>query len=89
VNRVGARAPRGVEDRIDAEVALRRRCGPDGHRLIRLARMGRPRIRLAVDGDGVDPQLLAGPDDPQRYLAAVGDEHFMQHEASETNDRDS
>ena len=36
-------------------------------------------IGRGVDGYGVDIQLLAGPKNAQRDLAAIGDEHLFQH----------
>jgi hypothetical protein len=32
-----------------------------------------------MHGDGLDAHLLAGADDPERYLAAVGDQYFLKH----------
>ena len=62
------------EDRVDPQVALgrRRRPEPDGD-------VGHPDVlgvgvRVAVDRDRLHPQLVAGTDDPDRDLAAVGDQ---------------
>ena len=38
--------------------------------------MQRLPVGLRVDGDGADPQLAQGAEDPDRDLAAVRDEHF-------------
>jgi len=35
-------------------------------------------IGLAVDDDRLDPELAAGPDDPESDLAAVGDEDLIE-----------
>ena len=37
------------------------------------------RIHRGVDGHGGDAELLAGPQDAQRDLAAIGDEDFLKH----------
>jgi hypothetical protein len=36
-------------------------------------------VGLAVDGDGLDAELLAGAQDAQRDLAAVGDQDALEH----------
>jgi len=41
-----------------------------------------PRVSLGVHGDGGDAHLLARPVDPERDLAAVGDEDFLEHAAT-------
>ena len=64
----------GVEDRVDPEVALRRRRRPEADRLVGDPDVGRRRVRVAVDRDRLDAELVAGPDDPDRDLAAVRDE---------------
>ena len=38
-------------------------------------------VELGVDGDGGDPQLAAGADDPDGDLAAVGDQDLLEHAA--------
>ena len=38
-------------------------------------------VGLAVDGHRLDPQLPAGPDDPQGDLPAVGDQDFLEQAA--------
>ena len=42
-------------------------------------RVARAAVRLAVDGDRADAELLAGTDDADRDLAPVGDEHGVEH----------
>jgi hypothetical protein len=36
-------------------------------------------ISRRVHGDGLDAEFLAGPQDAQRDLAAIGDEDFLEH----------
>ena len=75
VDGVGAAGQRRLDDEVSAEVAVRsrRRSEPDGG-------VGRSdvqclAIRVAVDRDGGDPQLVTGSDDSQRDLATVRDEN--------------
>jgi hypothetical protein len=37
-------------------------------------------VDIGVDGNGLDAEFLAGPDDAQGDLAAIGDKDFMEHE---------
>ena len=74
VDRLGAARGRGVEDRVDVQVALGggRRSDPD--RPIGQPDVLRRGVHVAVDGDRFHPQLVAGADDPDGDLAPVRDE---------------
>ena len=74
MDRVGARARRGVEDRVDAQVALGRRRPADLDRLVGLADVQGAAIDRRVHRDRRDAALAAGPHHPHGDLAAVGDE---------------
>ena len=65
---------RGVDDRVDAQVALRRRRRPDADRAVRQPDVQRVGVGVAVDGDGLHPRVVTGADDPDGDLAAVGDQ---------------
>ena len=41
--------------------------------------MQRVAVELGVDGDGADAELAARPDDADRDLAPIGDEHLVEH----------
>ena len=41
------------------------------------AHMERVAVGVRIDGDGLEPRVLAGPDDPDGDLAAVGDQDGM------------
>ena len=41
--------------------------------------MQRTGVRVGIDGDGGDAQLLTGTNDADGDLAAVGDEDFTEH----------
>ena len=74
MDRLAARGQRSVEHRVDPQVALRGSRGPDADGRIGEPNMGGAGVGIAVDGDRLDPQLVAGADDPDGDLAAVGDE---------------
>ena len=74
VARVHGLRPRGqgcLDDGVDAQVALGRwrRAEADGG--VGGPDVGRGRVRVGVDRDGLHPHLVTGPDDPERDLAPV------------------
>ena len=71
VDRFGARLARGPDVLGDVEV----RADLDG--LVGRARVQRAAIVGRDDGDGGDPELAAGAEDPERDLAPVGDEQLL------------
>src|SRR6185436_1024987 len=64
------------DDRVGTQVGLRGRRPPERDRLVGLEGERSPAVRLGEDGDGADPELAAGAEDPPRDLAAVGHEHL-------------
>ena len=36
-------------------------------------------VRLRINGHGPDIHFAAGPDDPDRYLASVGNKDLLKH----------
>ena len=79
VDGVGAGDLGRGDDARDVQVALARRRRPDADLLVGEAHVQRLAVGLGVDGDGADAELLAGADDPQRDLAAVGDQDLAEH----------
>ena len=79
VDRVDVRDLGGRDDPRDVEVGLEARARPDADRLVGVAEVQRVLVDLGVDGDGLDPELLAGPDDAQGDLAPVRDEDALEH----------
>ena len=79
----GLRAARaaGGDDRLDPEIALRRRRPPDAHRLVRLLDVQRAAIRLRVHRHGADPHPPRGTDHPAGDLDPVGDEDLVEEHA--------
>ena len=73
---VGAGDLRGGDDRGDVEVALARRGRTDADVVVGVADVQRVAVGLGMDGHGLQAHFLAGQDDAQRDLAAVGDQDF-------------
>ena len=59
-------------------VALVTRRRTDAHVFVGEADVQGVRIRLRMDGDGGEPQFLAGTDHAQRDLTPIGDENFLE-----------
>ena len=79
VHGLGARALDDVEDRGGVEVALGRRLAAEGVGLVGEADVQRVAVELGVHGHRGDAQLLAGADDTDGDLAAVGDQDLGEH----------
>ena len=70
---------RGADDGRHVQVALRGGRRPDAHRLVRQQHVLEAVVGGGMHGHGLDAQLAAGPQDPQRDLAAVGDDELLDH----------
>ena len=79
VNGVGVGDLAGGDDRRDVEVALSGRRRADADRLIGEPGVHRLGVRRGVDGHGLDAELPAGTDDPDRDLPPVGDQDLVEH----------
>ncbi len=82
VDRLGARLFGGLDQGLHVQVALARRRRADVDRLVGVADVEGLFVGVGVDGDGRDAELLAGADDAQRYLPAVGDQNLLEHNPS-------
>ena len=80
MNRIHVADLRGADDPVDLQIRLRARRRPDADGLVRELHMERIHIRLGIHGQRFDAEFLAGADDPEGDLAAVGDEDFLEHE---------
>src|SRR4051794_28413059 len=69
-----------AHDAIDSQIAIgaRRRADADG--FIRELHMERVAVRLGVNRERANPQLLAGADHAQGDFAAICDEDFLEHQ---------
>ena len=79
MHRLGAGFAAGLDDPLDAQIALGRRRRADRHRLVGLAHMQRLGIGIGIDRDGRDPHPPRRSDDPAGDLAAIGDQDFVEH----------
>ena len=69
----------GGDEPGDVQVAVGARRLADADRAVGQLQVGGVAVGLRVDGDDLDAQLLAGADDPQRDLAAVGHQDPLKH----------
>ena len=89
MHRVGAGDLAGGEQRRDVEVAVARRRRADAHALV-----GKPHMHGVGVGGGMhrdrrDAEFLAGAQDAQRDLAAVGNEDLVEHDGNVAHERRS
>ena len=82
VDRVAAGHERGRDDRRGRQVRALRVRRADADRLVGEADRRAIAIGLAVGDDRLDAERAAGAQDPERDLAAVGDEDLAEHQAS-------
>ena len=78
---VGSASPQGSKYRVGGEVALGRGPAAQGVRLVGKTDVQSVAVELGVDRDGRDPEFAAGPDDPHRDLAAIRDQHLLEHDS--------
>src|SRR6202035_4127009 len=69
------------DDRLNAEIGLRRQRLADADGLIRVAHMQRIAVRVRIDRDHAIAEAARGPHDPQRDLAAIGDQDVAERPA--------
>ena len=79
MDRLGAGLLGGLDDLLDVQVALGRHRRADQEGLVGLAHVRRVAVDLRVDGDRADAHLLQRAGDPDRDLAAVGDQDLLEH----------
>src|SRR5262249_18451572 len=78
MDRLGAGPPGGIEDPLRVQVALGGPARADQVRLVRGAGVEGVAVGLRVDGDGEHAELAKRAKDPNRDLAAVGNEHLPE-----------
>ena len=77
VDGVGVDDLGGRNDVGDVEVGFGGRRRADADRLVGEADVHRVGVGGRMDGDGLDPDLVAGAVDSERDLAAVGDQELL------------
>jgi hypothetical protein len=70
----------GTNDPINLQIAFRARRPPDTDRLICQLDVKRIDVSLGINGNRWNFQFFAGSNDPQRDLAAVGNQNFIKHD---------
>src|SRR5687767_2802083 len=81
MNCVGAAGAHRIDDAVDAKVALARRAGADGDRLICHADVPRGAIAFGIHRHRREAKVTTRADDAHRDLPAVGDEDLAQNQA--------
>ena len=79
MHRLRARRPRDFDDRIAAQITVRRPRPADGPGLVRLAHVLRVGVGLRIHGHGADAEAPRRADDAAGDFAAVGDEDLPEH----------
>ena len=69
-------APRGVQNLLDIEIALRRGRRAEQHGFARLRHMQRMPVRFGIDRDRRHAHAVESADDAARDGAPVGDQDF-------------
>jgi hypothetical protein len=80
VNRLGAGLLADGKDFLNVEIALGGQGRAEQERLVGGLDVQRLAVRLRIDGDRSDAHFAQGPYDANRYLAAISDEDFLEHE---------
>ena len=69
----------GADDRGNVEIAARAFGRADADGFVGEAHVQAVAVGFRIDGDGLDAQILAGADDANGDLAAIGDQDFLEH----------
>ena len=78
MERLTLRVNGSLNNRLAIQIALAAGTGPNTDFHIRLIEVRRILIRLRINRHGLNSQILAGFDNAQCYLAAVGDEDAFE-----------
>ena len=68
-----------ADDPVNAQIALAGGRFADADGLVRQLHVHRVGVRLRIDRHRADVQFLAGADDADGNLAAIGDQNFLEH----------
>ena len=79
MNGIGTRLADRIEDLVDHDIGLVRRCRADMHGLIGHFHMQRVAVCIRIDGDGLDAHLAGSLDDPAGDFTTIGDKDFLDH----------
>jgi hypothetical protein len=87
VDGVAAARQRNFQDTVAAQVGVARGWWADEGRFIGQRHVQGAGVGVGVDGDGGDPHLLAGADNANGDLPAIGDQDFAKHRRLRKNFR--
>ena len=80
MNRLRPALLRHVDDAVHRQITLRRRRRTDPIRVVCILDVKRLSVGIRIDGDAFDVQLAARAADPNRDLAAIGDQNSFKHQ---------
>ncbi len=69
----------GFDDRLDIEIALRRKRRADANGLVGHFHMQRIGIRIRIDRHSGDTEFTRSADDPASYFPAIGNQYLLKH----------
>src|ERR1700694_1613647 len=78
VNRLGAAVVRALDDPVELQVRLGRSRPADVKRLVCVPDVDGVAVGVRIDGCGRDAELAARPHHPDRDLASIRDENFVE-----------
>jgi hypothetical protein len=79
VDGLRAGGARGLDDALDAQVAVRGRRTADVHGFVAGGDVLRVRVRVGIDGDARNPETFARRGDAAGDFAAIGDQNLVEH----------
>jgi len=79
VNRFSGGISGSLQNLLDDEVTLSRRCRTDVKGLIGHSDVKGAPVGIRIDGNGGDSHFPAGPNDPDGNLSSVRDKYFLEH----------
>ena len=71
----------GADHPVDSQIAISSAGGAHANRLVGQFQIGGIAVGLRENSDRLDAHFPAGPDDPQRDFAAVGNQNAFEHKA--------
>lgn len=75
----GATQLAGFDDLVSLQIAFRDRCRSDAESLVSHGNVLGPGVRIGIDRNGLDAELLGRCHHPAGNLAAVGNEDLLEH----------
>src|SRR5712691_4514384 len=80
MQRVAPGKARHIHQLVYTKITLARWRGANWVGFIGQTNMQRGAVKIAIDRDGTDAHLAAGPQDADRDFPAIGDQNLLEHE---------